>query len=145
MKISILEFTPCADLIYQMRRDPHEGYIAADAETLTLKTGARLRPRLVTTYAGGKATNVARVIEKLLTPEDKVDVELIVFRPDSAEGRYLHELQTRDLNRVRLQPVIIEAEGRFCVDVADTATGVEAHIEFNLRPWCRWHASALDR
>ncbi len=145
MKISILEFTPCADLIYQMRRDSDEGYIAADANTLTLKAGAKLRPRLVTTYAGGKATNVARVLEKLLTPDDKVEVELIVFRPDSAEGRYIHELQTRDLKRVRLQPVIIEAEARFCVDVADTANGADAHVEFNLSPRSLWRASALDR
>ena len=145
MKISILEFTPCADLIYQMRRDPDEGYVAADAHTLTLKTGAKLRPRMVTTYAGGKATNVARVLETLLTPDDKVEVELIVFRPDSAEGRYIHELQMRDLKRVRLQPVIIEAEARFCVDVADTARGSEAHVEFNLSPRSMWRASALDR
>jgi len=145
MKISILEFTPCADLIYQMRRDSDEGYISADAHTLTLRTGGRLRPRLVTTYAGGKATNVARVLEKLLTPDDQVEVELVVFLPDSAEGRYIHELQIRDLRRVRLLPVIIEARARFCVDVADTASGAEAHVEFNLSPRPLWRASALDR
>ena len=145
MKISILEFTPCADLIYQIGRDPNEGYITADAKTLTLGTGAKLRPRLVTTYAGGKATNVARVLEKLLTPDDKVEVELVVFRPDSAEGRYLHELQIRDLKRVRLRPVIIDAEVRFCADVADTATGGDAHVEFNISPRCVWRAGALDR
>ena len=145
MKISILEFTPCADLIYQMRRNVGEGYIAADAQTLTLRTGAKLRPRMVTTYAGGKATNVARVIEQLLTPDDRVDVELVVFRPDSAEGRYLHELQVRDLKRVRLRPVIIEADARFCVDVADTTSNAGAHVEFNLSPRSLWRASALDR
>ena len=145
MKISILEFTPCADLIYQMRRDPDEGYAGADAQTLTIRTGAKLRPRLVTTYAGGKATNVARVLESLLTPSDNVEVELIVFRPDSAEGSYIHELQLRDLKRVRLHPVIIEAEGRFCVDVADTTSDADAHVEFNLSPRSVWRASALDR
>ena len=145
MKISILEFTPCADLIYQMRRDPNEGYIAADATTLTLGTGARLRPRLVTTYAGGKATNVARVLEKLLTPDDKVEVELIVFRPDSAEGRYIHDLQLRELKRVHVQPVIIEAEARFCVNVADTSRASEAHAEFNLSPRCLWRSSGMER
>ena len=145
MKICILEFTPCADLIYQIRRDPNEGYIAADANTLTLGTGARLRPRLVTTYAGGKATNVARVLDKLLTPDDKVEVELIVFRPDSAEGRFIHELQLRDLKRVRVEPVIIEAEARFCVDVADTSKVSEAHAEFNLSPRCLWRSSGMER
>ena len=145
MKISILEFTPCADLIYQMRRDVTEGYVAADAHTLTLRTGAKLRPKMVTTYAGGKATNVARVIEQLLTPNDVVEVELVVFRPDSAEGRYLHELQTRDLKRVRVLPVIVEADARFCIDVADTTSDAGAHVEFNLSPRSVWRANALDR
>jgi fructose-1-phosphate kinase PfkB-like protein len=145
MKISILEFTPCADLIYQMRRDPEEGYVAADSNTLTFRPGARLRPRMMTTYAGGKATNVARVIERLLTAEDNVEVELIVFRPDSAEGRYIHELQKRDLKRVQLLPVIVEATARFCVDIADKAGDAPAPVEFNLSPRCLWRNSALER
>jgi fructose-1-phosphate kinase PfkB-like protein len=144
MKITIIEFTPCADLIYHIRRDPSEGYIDGDAVTVTLQTGARLRPRLITTYAGGKATNIARVIDGLLTPDDKVEVDLVVFRADSAEGRYIHELESRDLTRVRVRPVIVAAETRLCVNVSDPASKPDNHVEFNISPHVHWDESALE-
>src|ERR1700759_4442094 len=116
MRITILEFTPCADSIFHVFRDSDEGYMASDGQALTIKVGAKLRPKAISTYAGGKATNVARVMDKLLTDTDIVDIELIVFRPDSPEGRYIHDLQTSALSRVSVRSIIIEGRARFCID-----------------------------
>ncbi len=144
MKITILEFAPCADSIYHIHRDREEGYVTGDASAIQLKSGAKLRPQLVSTYAGGKATNVARVMDKLLRPEDEVDIELVVFRPDSPEGRYIHDLQTSALKRVQITPVIIRGRARLCVDLTDPATAKDARVEFNISPRAVWDDSALD-
>jgi fructose-1-phosphate kinase PfkB-like protein len=144
MKITILEFAPCADSIYHIAQDAEEGYISGDAETLALRSGAKLRPRAVSTYAGGKATNVARVIEKLLRPEDRVEVELVVFRPDSAEGRYIQELQTAALNRVQIRPALIRGKARFCIDLTDPTTPSDRRVEFNISPRALWEPDALE-
>ena len=143
MRITILEFTPCADAILHIRRDADEGYSASDGREVRIKAGAKLRPRLVTTYAGGKATNVARVMDKLLTDADAADVELIVFRPDSAEGRYIGDLQTSALRRVRVRPLIIEGGARFCIDLTDPTTAESDRVEFNISPRAIWAAGAL--
>lgn len=143
MRITILEFTPCADTIFHVRRDADEGYVASDGRAITIKAGAKLRPQTILTYAGGKATNVARVMDKLLTDEDAAEVELIVFRADSAEGRYLHDLQTSALSRVRVRPVIVESRARFCIDLTDPATSDENRVEFNISPRGLWAESAL--
>ncbi len=143
MKITILEFAPCADTIYHIRQDADEGYITGDRSRLTIKTGVKLRPRLVSYYAGGKATNVARVLDRLLTDED-IDAELVVFRPDSPEGRYIHELQTGALGRVRVRPVIISGKARFCIDLTDPATDPQNRVEFNISPRAVWETGAKD-
>jgi fructose-1-phosphate kinase PfkB-like protein len=143
MRITILEFTPCADTIFHVRRDSDEGYIVSDGHAITIKAGAKLRPQTISTYAGGKATNVARVLDHLLTDADAVEVELIVFRPDSPEGRYLHDLQTSALNRVRVRPVIIESRARFCIDLTDPLTTDENRVEFNISPRALWADSAM--
>lgn len=62
MRITIIEFTPCGDSIFHVRRDRDEGYIESNGRAVTIKTGAKLRPQAISTYAGGKATNVARRI-----------------------------------------------------------------------------------
>jgi len=142
MRITILEFTPCADSIFHVRRDSEEGYIESDGRAVRIKAGAKLRPQAISTYAGGKATNVARVMEKLLRETDAVDIELIVFRPDSPEGRYLHDLQTSALNRVRVRPVIIEGRARFCIDLTDPTTSENNRVEFNISPRAVWAESA---
>lgn len=142
MRITILEFTPCADSIFHVRRDRDEGYVASDGREVRIRAGAKLRPQAITTYAGGKATNVARVMDRLLRDSDAVDVELIVFRPDSPEGRYLHDLQTSALSRVRVRPVIIEGRARFCIDLTDPATAEGDRVEFNISPRAIWAASA---
>ena len=145
MRITILEFAPCADSIYHIRRDREEGYVASGERSITIKSGVKLRPRAVSTYAGGKATNVARVMDRLLNYDDKVEIELIVFRPDSPEGRYIHELQVQALTRVRVQPVIVESRARFCVDLTDPTTAGDDRVEFNISPRALWEQSALDR
>jgi len=144
MRVTILEFTPCADSIFHVRRDADEGYMASDARTVKIKSGAKLRPRAVSTYAGGKATNVARVIDKLLKAEDAVEIELIVFRPDSPEGRYIHDLQTSALKRVRVRPVVINGQARICVDLTDPTTDGDSRMEFNISPRAMWAAGAID-
>jgi fructose-1-phosphate kinase PfkB-like protein len=144
MHITILEFAPCADSIYHICRDPEGGYVEARHHAITIESGAKLRPRLVGTYAGGKATNVARVIDRLLNPCDEVEVELIVFRPDSPEGRYIHELQTQALTRTSVRPVIIEGHARFCIDLTDPATGGDNRVEFNISPRALWGKGAAE-
>ncbi len=144
MQITILELTPCADSIFHVRRDRDEGYISSDGREVTIKAGAKLRPQLISTYAGGKATNVARVMDRLLRGADAADIELIVFRPDSAEGRYLHDLQTSALDRVRVRPVIIEGRARFCIDLTDPTTSEENRVELNISPRALWAASARE-
>jgi fructose-1-phosphate kinase PfkB-like protein len=144
MKITILEFAPCIDAIYHMRRDAEEGYLSGDGSTVTIRSGAKLRPVLATTYAGGKATNVARVIDRLLDEDDRAEVELVVFRPDSPEGQYIHALQTGALGRVRVTPVIVPSVARFCIDLIDPASDRDARVEFNISPRAVWEAQALD-
>ena len=144
MKITILEFAPCADTIYHIRRDEEEGYLRGVASTVSIRSGAKLRPFAASVYAGGKATNVARVMDKLLDEDDRAVVELIVFRPDSAEGRYIHELQKEALGRVSIRPVIVPAAARFCIDLTDPATDRDARVEFNISPRALWEAQALD-
>jgi fructose-1-phosphate kinase PfkB-like protein len=145
MHITILEFAPCADSIYHIRRDREEGYVARRAGAITIRSGAKLRPRAVSTYAGGKATNVARVMDRLLKADDKVEIELIVFRPDSPEGRYIHELQSESLTRVSVRPVIIKGRARFCIDLIDPATDRDARVEFNISPRALWEQDEFDR
>jgi fructose-1-phosphate kinase PfkB-like protein len=144
MKITILEFAPCADTIYHFRRDADEGYIAGDSRSLTIKSGAKLRPQLVSAYAGGKATNVARIIDCLLNDDDEADIELVVFRPDSPEGRYIHDLQTSALRRVTVRPVLIGGQARFCIDLTDPATDSRDRVEFNISPRALWEPGAID-
>jgi fructose-1-phosphate kinase PfkB-like protein len=144
MQITILEFAPCADWICHFHRDQEEGYLTGDAESLTIQSGAKLRPQVASIYAGGKATNVARVIDRLLNDDEQVEIELVVFRPDSPEGRYIHELQTSALSRVRVRPVIINAQARLCVDLFDPETSREERVAFNLSPRVRWGAGAVE-
>ncbi len=142
MRITILEFAPCADWLYHLRRDEEEGYVSGNEQFLTIRSGAKLRPQPASIYAGGKATNVARVIDKLLNADDEVELELIVFRPDSPEGRYLHDLQTSALRRVEVRPVIIEGTSRLCVDLVDPTTPPQHRVAFNISPRAVWKESA---
>jgi fructose-1-phosphate kinase PfkB-like protein len=142
-KITILELTPCADSLLRMERNDDEGYLAADESTITLRAGARLRPSIAGTYAGGKATNVARVLDRLLGPDDKVEVEHIVFLADSVEGRYIQELTRGTLNRVRTRPVIVKSNSRFCINLSDPGASAETRVEFDISPRITWDPDAV--
>ena len=144
MRIAILEFAPCVDWIYHIRRDDEEGYLTSDATSVTIRSGVKLRPRVASVYAGGKATNVARVMDRLLREEDNVEVELLAFLPDSAEGRYLYELQESALKRVRVRRVGIEGQARLCIDLLDPATPQDERVAFNISPRAVWTAGAYD-
>jgi fructose-1-phosphate kinase PfkB-like protein len=144
-RITILETAPCADTLLEIRQDRDEGYLAAADGTISLLSGSRLRPRLMGTYAGGKATNVARVMDVLLGPEDDVQIELIVFRPDSSEGRYIAELQSSELSRVRVRSILIDSTARFCVNLSDPSSlSSKAPVEFNISPRVIWQPSAVE-
>jgi fructose-1-phosphate kinase PfkB-like protein len=145
MQITILEFAPCVDWIYHIRRDEEEGYIDGDEQQVTIRSGAKLRPETASIYAGGKATNVARVMDRLLREEDGADIELVVFRPDSPEGRYIHELQTAMLRRVRIRPVIIKGLARLCVDLLDPAISADRRPSFNISPRAVWRDDSVER
>jgi fructose-1-phosphate kinase PfkB-like protein len=73
-----------------------------------------------------------------------VEVELVVFRSDSAEGRYIQELEIRDLTRVRVRPIIVDSETRLCANVSDPASERDNHVEFNISPHVCWRESALE-
>jgi fructose-1-phosphate kinase PfkB-like protein len=145
MKITILEFAPCVDWIYHFRCDEEEGYITGDERQVTIRSGAKMRPHTASIYAGGKATNVARVMDKLLREEDTADIELVVFRPDSPEGRYIHELQTSALHRVCVRPVIIKGLARLCVDLLDPTTPAAHRPAFNISPRAVWAEGSLEQ
>jgi fructose-1-phosphate kinase PfkB-like protein len=143
-KITILELAPCADTLLGIRRDPEEGYASADRGMVAIRSGARLRPQVLSINAGGKATNVAGVMDRLLGARDEVEVELVVFRPDSAEGRYIAELQARELTHVKVRSVIVESTARFCINLSDPASPASSRVEFNLSPRVIWQPDAVE-
>src|SRR5262249_18376312 len=133
----------CADTLLEIRQDREEGYVSASGGTIAIASGSRLRPQALGTYAGGKATNVARVMDALLDPDDSVEIELIVFRPDSPEGRYIAELQSTEMSRVRVKSVIVDSTARFCVNLSDPSSlRGEAPVEFNISPRVVWQPGA---
>jgi fructose-1-phosphate kinase PfkB-like protein len=139
-RITILEPAPCADTLFDIRQDPEEGYLSAADGTISLRSGSRLRPRVMGTYAGGKATNVARIIDALLNPDDPVQVELIVFRPDSPHGRYIAELQSTELSRVSSRSIIVDSTARVCINLSDPSSSTP--VEFNISPRVVWQPAA---
>ena len=143
--ITIVEAAPCADLIYHIRQDAEEGYSGIGDGEITLRSGVKLRPRLVSLYAGGKATNVARIMDRLLAPADQVRVELIVFRPDSPTGRLIHDLQLGALERVKVNPVLVEGTARLCIDLSDPASDSANRVEFNISPRVLWEPQSFDQ
>jgi len=106
-KVTILEFAPTADEIWSIPYHNRDGYAHYDTESGLLSImdtahDAKLRPEIITTYAGGKATNVARVLDQLLTDKDDLDVQLVTFLPPS-EGR-LRELKPGSVRGFALLP-----------------------------------------
>ncbi len=90
-RVTIFEFAPTADEIWRISQHNRNGYASYNAENglvsiLGTAHDAKQRPEIITTYAGGKATNVARVLDRLLVDESDVYVELITFLPPPPAG-----------------------------------------------------------
>jgi len=105
-KVTILEFCPAADEIWSLKKHEKDGYEHYDHASKTVRIatterGAKVRPAVEATYAGGKATNVARVFAKLLSQKKdgaSCDLTLVTFMPNKPGGRYIYELQKQDFD-----------------------------------------------
>jgi fructose-1-phosphate kinase PfkB-like protein len=125
--VTIFEFAPAADEIWGLEPSPKTGYVRRDPVhgTITFldipRHDAKMRPRVKALYAGGKATNVARVFDRLLawprdaTPalRDDLRVTLATFLAESqrrddatpalAPGAvFVQTLQRREMHRITL-------------------------------------------
>ena len=106
-KVTILEFAPTADEIWRISQHSKDGYVGYDAESglvsiLDTAHDAKPRPEILTVYAGGKATNIARVIDKLIGNEFKTQVELVTFLPPPQGS--LCDFPTSRINGVEIYP-----------------------------------------
>ncbi len=142
-QVTVLELAPAADELWVLQQSSQTGYVDHRAGVALLPDvgrGAKLRPTVTAAYAGGKATNVARVLEAVLSagPESalaeqaraRVAARLLTFLPGQAGeyhhpslpgeplarftpgGAYLACLQARDFRRVALDFVPLPpAEG----------------------------------
>ena len=104
-RVTIFEFAPTADEIWRISKHNRDGYASYNAENglvsiLDTTHDAKQRPEIITTYAGGKATNVARVLDRLLVDESDVYVELTTFLPPPPAG----PLQDLDFGNMPLRP-----------------------------------------
>lgn len=105
-KAIILEFAPTADEIWNLSQHNKDGYTSYDAENglvsiLDTAHDAKPRPEIMAVYAGGKATNVARVMDRLVEKTD-VQIELVTFLPPP-QG-LLCELQPIRINDINILP-----------------------------------------
>jgi len=106
-KVTILEFAPTADEIWRISQNDKDGYVNYDAENgivsiLDTAHDAKPRPDILAIYAGGKATNVARVMDKLIDNTFVTQVELVTFLPPPQEP--LCELQINRINGAEIIP-----------------------------------------
>ena len=131
-RMIVLEFAPTADEIWSLPRHDRDGYARYNAEEGLLSFmdtahHAKPRPEIITVYAGGKATNVARVLDRLLTREDELRVELITFLPPPPEGA-LRELSFGEVNGVALRPSTPAGVYVQCLQIAGMSK-VKPHFE----------------
>jgi fructose-1-phosphate kinase PfkB-like protein len=171
-RVTIFEFAPTADEIWRISQHNRDGYASYNAENglvsiLDTAHDAKQRPEIITTYAGGKATNVARVLDRLLVDESDVYVELVTFlppppagplqdldfgdtplRPSTPAGIYVQCLQMLGLRRVRpLFQVVDELEEtggmqttRRCIEI----TLGESGASLNFSPRIVWSQRAAE-
>ena len=174
-RMIVLEFAPTADEIWRLPCHQKDGYARYDAEDglvsfLDTAHHAKPRPKITTTYAGGKATNVARVLDRLLTDDDELRVELVTFlppppagplqslsfgsvrgvdlRPSTAAGVYVQCLQIEGLNRVKPRFEVVdelEESGamqttRRCIEI----TREEGGGSVNFSPPIVWSQEAAE-
>lgn len=149
-RLTILEWAPAADALYTITCDPINGYAELANGHIRIGQGVKLRPRIEAYYAGGKATNVARVLDRLLDPQEDVAlwdedagrfrVELVTLLPDTPAGRFIADLQRTEMQRIRLRFAPAPGEARLCVNLADPSThdSPEGLVEFNLSPFVLW-------
>ena len=131
-RVTIFEFAPTADEIWCIPRHDKDGYVRYDAATgllsiLDTAHDTKLRPEIITNYAGGKATNVARMLDRLLVDEDEPYVELITFLPPPPEGS-LRELELGNSGDVSLRPSTAAGIYIQCLQIA-ALRRVKPHFE----------------
>ena len=124
--VTIFEFAPAADEIWGLEPSPETGYVRRDPVLGTItfldipRHDTKMRPRVKALYAGGKATNVARVFDRLLErprhlapsfeadlrvalttflAEQRTDDETNALTPGAV---FVQTLQLRELRRVTL-------------------------------------------
>jgi len=172
-RVTILEFAPTADEIWRISQHSRDGYAHYNAENglvsiLDTAHEAKLRPEVLAIYAGGKATNVARVLDRLLPNEsDAPQVELVTFlpppdvslrelrflnsislRPSTPAGIYVQCLQISNLRKVKPRFEIVdelEETGRMqttrrCIEI----TLRETSASLNFSPSIVWSQEAAD-
>ena len=125
--VTIFEFAPAADEIWGLEPSPETGYVRRDPVhgTITFldipRHDTKMRPRVKALYAGGKATNVARVFDRLLdrprtvSPALRSDlhVRLTTFLAESRTcddetpaltpgAVFVQTLQRREMRRITL-------------------------------------------
>ena len=105
-KAIILEFARTADEIWNLSHHKKDGYASYDAENglvsiLDTAHDAKPRPEIMAVYAGGKATNVARVMDCLIEKND-TQIELVTFLPPP-KG-ILCEFQPVRINDIEILP-----------------------------------------
>lgn len=149
-RLTILEWAPAADALYSIACDPLRGYAGVEGNYIRIGQGVKLRPTIEAYYAGGKATNVARVLDRLLElPEDAAlwdeaegcfRVELVTLLPDTPAGRFIADLQRSEMRQVQLRFAPAPGEARLCVNLADPSTrgSPGGLVEFNLSPFVIW-------
>jgi len=173
-KVTIIEFAPTADEIWRISQDNKDGYAGYDATNglvsiLDTAHDAKPRPEILAIYAGGKATNVARVIDKLIDNDFNTQVELVTFlpppqgvlcelkinqingaeiRPSTPAGMYVQFLQITNLINVRPHFEIVneldETGGmqvtRRCIEIIIKDTGTS----LNFSPRIVWSQKAAE-
>lgn len=174
MKVKILEFAPAADEIWLLSCHPRDGYTSYDSSLglvsiLDTSHEAKQRPEILTIYAGGKATNVARVLDSLISDDDENEFELVTFLPPAPEGPlkdvemkyrgeklslstpagvYVQLLQISGLKRVKTRFEIVEelAETgnmqttRRCIEIILKDT----HASLNFSPRIIWSERSAE-
>jgi len=149
-RLTILEWAPAADALYSIACDPLRGYAGVEGHFIQIGQGVKLRPTIEAYYAGGKATNVARILDRLLElpadaglwdeAEGRFRVELVTLLPDTPAGRFIADLQRTEMQRVQLRFAPAPGEARLCVNLADPSTrgSPGGLVEFNLSPFVVW-------
>jgi len=173
-KVKILEFAPTADEIWRISLNSKDGYTCYDENTglislLDTAHDAKPRPEIIAIYAGGKATNVARVMDRLLADNDNVQAEIVTFlppaeeplknlgfgipdgvelKPSTAAGIYIQLLQVSNLRKVKPRFEVIDElretgnmqTTRRCIEI----TLKERPASLNFSPRIVWSEEAAE-